>query len=183
TTRYSDETVALGGRMYGQATTRSINAVFSLKSYLPFDGLLAWKEIRALPLAEQKRQLADPEVRRRLIADEARMKRKSSELQGGAAATQAGLRQSVPDARCRLGRSERCRSRRAAAEAPGRNRHRSRAGERQPRVCSAARQRVARGCPRHPEASAHLGDVLGFRRACLPGDGLIIADPSVELLG
>jgi len=87
TTRYIDETVALGGRMYGQATTRSINAVFSLKSYLPFDGLPAWKEIRALPLAEQKRRLADPEVRRRLIADEARMKPKSSELQGGGAAT------------------------------------------------------------------------------------------------
>jgi len=43
-----DETVAMGGRMYGQATTRSINAVFSLRSYLPFDVLPAWKEIRAL---------------------------------------------------------------------------------------------------------------------------------------
>jgi N-acyl-D-amino-acid deacylase len=87
TTRYIDETVAMGGRMYGQATTRSINAVFSLKSYLPFDGLPAWKEIRALPFAEQKRRLADPEVRRRLIADEAQMKPKGSELQGGGAAT------------------------------------------------------------------------------------------------
>ncbi|MBV8494416.1 MAG: amidohydrolase family protein [Alphaproteobacteria bacterium] len=87
TTRYIDETVAMGGRMYGQATTRSINAVFSLKSYLPFDGLPAWKEIRALPLAEQKRRLADPEVRARLIADEAKMKPKGSELQGGGAAT------------------------------------------------------------------------------------------------
>src|ERR1700730_12841631 len=86
-TRHSLVTLALGGRMYGQPTTRSINAVFSLKSYLPFDGLPAWKEIRALPLAEQKRRLADPEVRRRLIADEARMKPKSSELQGGGAAT------------------------------------------------------------------------------------------------
>src|SRR5436309_91091 len=52
TTRYIDETVTMGGRMYGQATTRSINAVFSLKSYLPFDWLPAWKEIRILPLAE-----------------------------------------------------------------------------------------------------------------------------------
>jgi N-acyl-D-amino-acid deacylase len=86
-TRYIDETVALGGRMYGQGTTRSINAVFSLKSYLPFDGLPAWNEIRALPLAEQKHRLADPEVRRRLVADETKMKPKSSELQGGGAAT------------------------------------------------------------------------------------------------
>jgi hypothetical protein len=79
--------VALGGRAWGQATTRSINAVFSLKSYLPFDLLPAWKEIRALPLAEQKARLRDPEVRRRLIAAEAAMKPKGSELQGGGAAT------------------------------------------------------------------------------------------------
>jgi N-acyl-D-aspartate/D-glutamate deacylase len=85
--RWMDETVAAGGRAWGQATTRSINAVFSLKSYLPFDVLPAWKEIRALPLAEQKARLRDPEVRRRLIEDEARMKPKGAELQGGGAAT------------------------------------------------------------------------------------------------
>ncbi|MFZ3238771.1 MAG: amidohydrolase family protein [Stellaceae bacterium] len=86
-TRFMDETVAAGGRMYGQATTRSINAVFSLRSYLPFDVLPAWKEIRALPLAEQKRRLADPEVRARLIAAEATMKPRDRMLQGGGAAT------------------------------------------------------------------------------------------------
>jgi N-acyl-D-amino-acid deacylase len=86
-TRFMDETVALGGRMYGQATTRSINAVFSLRSYLPFDVLPAWREIRALPLAEQKRRLADPEVRARLIAAEATMKPRDQVLQGGGAAT------------------------------------------------------------------------------------------------
>src|SRR6202035_5076635 len=83
TTRYIDETVALGGRMYGQATTRSINAVFSLKSYLPFDVLPAWKEVRALPLTEQKQRLRDPEVRARLIAEEATMKPRERTLQGG----------------------------------------------------------------------------------------------------
>jgi N-acyl-D-aspartate/D-glutamate deacylase len=86
-TRFMDETVAAGGRMYGQATTRSINAVFSLRSYLPFDVLPGWMEIRALPLAEQKRRLADPEVRRRLIAEEAAMKPRDQVLQGGGAAT------------------------------------------------------------------------------------------------
>ena len=85
--RWMDETVALGGRAWGQATTRSINAVFSLKSYLPFDLLPEWQEIRALPLAEQKVRHADPEVRARLIAAEARMKPKGTELQGGGAAT------------------------------------------------------------------------------------------------
>ncbi|HEY3909105.1 MAG TPA: amidohydrolase family protein [Stellaceae bacterium] len=86
-TRFMDETAALGGRMYGQATTRSINAVFSLKSYLPFDVLPGWKAVRALPLAEQKRRLADPETRRRLIAEEAGMKPRDRTLQGGGAAT------------------------------------------------------------------------------------------------
>ena len=86
-TRYMDETVAAGGRMYGQATTRSINAVFSLRSYLPFDVLPGWKAVRALPLDEQKRRLADPEVRAQLIAEEAGMKPRNSILQGGGAAT------------------------------------------------------------------------------------------------
>jgi N-acyl-D-aspartate/D-glutamate deacylase len=64
-THYIDETMAAGGRMYGQATTRSINAVFSLKSYLPFDTLPGWRTIRAFPLEEQKRRLADPEPKPR----------------------------------------------------------------------------------------------------------------------
>jgi N-acyl-D-amino-acid deacylase len=86
-TRYLDETAAAGGRMFGQATTRSINAVFSLKSYLPFDTLPGWQELRKLPLEEQKHQLAHPEVRRRLVAEEAQMKPRDSVLQGGGAAT------------------------------------------------------------------------------------------------
>jgi N-acyl-D-amino-acid deacylase len=85
--RWMDETVARGGRLWGQATTRSINAIFSLKSYLPFDKLPEWQEIRTLPLAQQKARLRDPAVRARLIAAEARMQPKSSELQGGGAAT------------------------------------------------------------------------------------------------
>src|SRR6185437_8578323 len=85
--RWIDETVAQGGRIWGQATTRSINAVFSLKSYLPFDYLPVWKDLRALPLDEQKRRLADPELRRRLVAEEAKMKPKGAEMQGGGAAT------------------------------------------------------------------------------------------------
>ncbi|MDP6707118.1 MAG: amidohydrolase family protein [Alphaproteobacteria bacterium] len=82
-----DETVAMGGRMWGQTTTRSINALFSLKSYLPFDQLADWQPVRALPLAEQKQRLADPEVRSRLIAAEAEMKPRGTEFQGGGAAT------------------------------------------------------------------------------------------------
>lgn len=86
-TRYIDDTIAAGGRMYGQGTTRSINAIFSLKSYLPFDVLAAWKPIRALPLGEQKRRLSDPAVRRELVAAEANMKPRDKVFQGGGAAT------------------------------------------------------------------------------------------------
>lgn len=86
-TRYIDDTVAAGGRMFGQGTTRSINAIFSLKSYLPFDVLPAWKPIRALPLDEQKKRLRDPEVRRALVEAEGRMKPRDNVFQGGGAAT------------------------------------------------------------------------------------------------
>ncbi|MBI3196703.1 MAG: amidohydrolase family protein, partial [Rhodospirillales bacterium] len=86
-TKYIDDTVAAGGRMFGQGTTRSINAIFSLKSYLPFDVLPAWRKIRDLPMPEQKRRLADPAVRRELVMAEDRMKPRDNVFQGGGAAT------------------------------------------------------------------------------------------------
>jgi len=78
---------AAGGRMFGQSTTRPINAIFSLKSYLPFDVLPAWKRVRSLPLEEQTKQLRDPALRRELIAAEAAMKPRDNKMQGGGAAT------------------------------------------------------------------------------------------------
>ena len=86
-TRYIDDTVAAGGRMFGQGTTRSINAIFSLKSYLPFDVLPAWKPVRALPMDEQKKRLRDPAVRRALVEAEGKMKPRDNVFQGGGAAT------------------------------------------------------------------------------------------------
>ena len=65
---------------------RSINAIFSLKSYLPFDVLPEWQAVRSRPLEEQWRALRDPE-RRQLVAAESRMKPKDNKLQGGGAAT------------------------------------------------------------------------------------------------
>jgi N-acyl-D-aspartate/D-glutamate deacylase len=84
---YLDECAAAGARMWGQTTTRSINAIFTLKSYLPFDVLPTWKQVRALPLDEQKRRLADPAVRRTLVAEESEMKPRDDVFQGGGAAT------------------------------------------------------------------------------------------------
>ena len=82
-----DATLAAGGRMFGQTTTRPIIAIFSLKSYLPFDGLPAWQAVRALTLAEQQQRFADPDLRRELVAAEASMKPRDNVLQGGGAAT------------------------------------------------------------------------------------------------
>ncbi len=84
---YLDESIAAGARMFGQTTTKSINAIFALKSYLPFDVLPEWRALRALPLDEQKRRMADPAVRARLVADEAAMKPRDNVFQGGGAAT------------------------------------------------------------------------------------------------
>ena len=86
-TNYIDEVVASGGKMWGQATTRSINAIFSAKSYLPFDGLPNWEKVRSLALKEQKAQFSDPDVRKLLISDEALMKPRDKVFQGGGAAT------------------------------------------------------------------------------------------------
>ena len=86
-TDYIDDVVAAGGRMWGQATTRSINAIFSAKSYLPFDGLPAWEDVRCLSIEEQKVRFADPDVRQRLISDEALMRPRDNVFQGGGAAT------------------------------------------------------------------------------------------------
>ncbi|MDE0409731.1 MAG: amidohydrolase family protein, partial [Alphaproteobacteria bacterium] len=76
-----------GGRAWGQGTTRSINAIFTLKAYLPFDALPSWKELRRRPLEEQKAGFRDPELRARLVAEEAGMKPRGTEFQGGGAAT------------------------------------------------------------------------------------------------
>ena len=85
--RFLDETAAKGGRMYGQTTTRPIIALFSIKSYLPFDNLPAWQALRTLPIEEQRRRFADPAVRATLVADENAMKPRDNTFQGGGAAT------------------------------------------------------------------------------------------------
>src|SRR5262249_2889487 len=62
-----EETAAAGGRMFGQVHSRWLSAILSFKTQLPFDRLPVWKDLRALPLAEQKQRLRDPELRRRLV--------------------------------------------------------------------------------------------------------------------
>jgi N-acyl-D-amino-acid deacylase len=63
-----DETAAAGGRMFAQVHSRALTVVLSFKTSLPFDRLPVWREVRALPLAEQQVRLRDPETRRQLVA-------------------------------------------------------------------------------------------------------------------
>ena len=62
-----DETAAAGGRMFAQVHSRSLSALLSFKTQMPFDRLPLWKELRALPLDEQQRKLRDPALRPKLI--------------------------------------------------------------------------------------------------------------------
>jgi N-acyl-D-aspartate/D-glutamate deacylase len=62
-----DETAAAGGRMFAQAHSRSLSALLSFKTQLPFDRLPVWKDLRRLPLEEQQAKLRDPQLRRRLV--------------------------------------------------------------------------------------------------------------------
>ena len=63
-----EETAAAGGRMFAQVHSRALTVVLSFRTNLPFDRLPVWKDLRALPLAEQRLRLKDPELRRRLVA-------------------------------------------------------------------------------------------------------------------
>lgn len=62
-----DAAAAAGGRMFGLTHPRGIGSLSSFRSRLPFDSLAEWAPIRALPGGEQRRALADPAVRERLI--------------------------------------------------------------------------------------------------------------------
>jgi N-acyl-D-aspartate/D-glutamate deacylase len=62
-----EETAARGGRMFAQVHSRALTVVLSFKTQLPFDRLPVWRELRALPLVDQKQRLRDPELRRRLV--------------------------------------------------------------------------------------------------------------------
>ena len=62
-----DETAAAGGRMYAQVHSRALNNLLSFESNLPYDNWDVWRDIRKLPLAEQKARLEDPAVRAKLV--------------------------------------------------------------------------------------------------------------------
>jgi N-acyl-D-aspartate/D-glutamate deacylase len=65
--RLIDETAAAGGRMFAQVHSRALSAILSFKTQTPFDKLPVWREIRKLPLAEQRARLGDKSLRPQLV--------------------------------------------------------------------------------------------------------------------
>lgn len=62
-----DETAAAGGRMFAQVHSRALNNILSFESNMPYDNWEMWRDIRALPLAEQKAKLSDPAIKAKLV--------------------------------------------------------------------------------------------------------------------
>ncbi len=62
-----DRCAERGGRMFGLAHCRGIGTMSSFRTQLPFDRLPVWKELRALPLEEQKTRLKEPALVERLV--------------------------------------------------------------------------------------------------------------------
>ena len=62
-----DEVAEAGGRMFAQVHSRSLNVLFSFEAHLPFDSWDVWRELRRLPIEEQRAQLKDPNLRARLV--------------------------------------------------------------------------------------------------------------------
>ncbi|MDA0663681.1 MAG: amidohydrolase family protein [Proteobacteria bacterium] len=57
-----------GSRIWTQVQAREINTVLSFETQLPYDNWPVWRDIRKLPLAEQKKALQDPAMRAKLVA-------------------------------------------------------------------------------------------------------------------
>src|SRR5579883_297785 len=62
-----ERTVKQGGRMFAQVHSRALNVLLSFETQLPFDKWEMWRDMRALPLAEQKKWLLDSDKRRKLV--------------------------------------------------------------------------------------------------------------------
>ena len=62
-----DDAAADGGQLWGQSSCQPSGAVFNWSTWLPFDKLPTWSELRALPRGEQKVHLGNPSLRQRLV--------------------------------------------------------------------------------------------------------------------
>ena len=62
-----DDVDASGGTMFAQVHSRALNVIYTFESNTPFDSWELWREIRKLPLAEQREHLTDPVTKARLV--------------------------------------------------------------------------------------------------------------------
>lgn len=62
-----ERAAAAGGRLIGQSHSRGVYLLWSFQTQTPYDWIPEWKEIRALPVVQQREALKDPEVRARLV--------------------------------------------------------------------------------------------------------------------
>ena len=58
---------AAGGKMFMQTHSRGINVILSFRTQLPFDKLPLWRDLRALPLEQQRVKLMDLPYRQQLV--------------------------------------------------------------------------------------------------------------------
>lgn len=63
-----DDAATDGGQLWGQSSCQSSGAVYNFRTWLPFDKLPAWAEVRGRSLAEQTAAFSDPRVRASLVA-------------------------------------------------------------------------------------------------------------------
>src|SRR5262249_9817995 len=63
----ADEISNAGGRIAVQAHSRALNVLLSFESTTPFDKWEGWRDVRNLPLADQKARLRDPAVKKKLV--------------------------------------------------------------------------------------------------------------------
>jgi N-acyl-D-aspartate/D-glutamate deacylase len=56
-----------GARIFVQVHSRELSSILSFETHTPFDGWEVWRELRALPLAEQRKALVDADLKRRLV--------------------------------------------------------------------------------------------------------------------
>jgi N-acyl-D-aspartate/D-glutamate deacylase len=62
-----ERTAQQGGRMFAQVHSRSLNVLLSFQTQLPFDKWEMWRDMRKLPLGEQKQWLLNADKRRQLV--------------------------------------------------------------------------------------------------------------------
>ncbi len=63
-----DQAAAEGGRLFVQVHSRALSVLLSFETATPFDKFPVWRDIRALPLEEQKAALRNPDNKAKMVA-------------------------------------------------------------------------------------------------------------------